>query len=188
MGTMYNRKDIRGRRFGRLTALEETAARDRKQSVIWRCRCDCGQIVDVSYDALVYGNTVSCGCRKKEWQDNLFQTLNYRDHTCTSWLEKRKYRSDCSTGFRGVTRRKSGRYTVNIGFQQKRYYVGTYDTYEEAVKMREKAEDLIHGGYLRACRRREGSDGGLVYRIIKGDGFLRIESNDLEEDGNRLEF
>ena len=196
MGSLYNRKDIKGRRFGRLTVLEETGARDNKHSVIWKCRCDCGKTVEVGYDALVYGNTVSCGCRKKEWQDNLFQTLNYQDHTSAVWLEKRKYRSDNTTGFRGVTRRKSGRYSVNIGFQQKRYYVGTYDTYDEAVAVRKKAEDLIHGGYLRACGRRqeeppdgkEDAGGRLIYRIVKGDGFLRIESNDKEEDGNRLEF
>ena len=40
-------KDLTGQRFGRLTALYPTNRRDYKGSVIWHCRCDCGNETDV---------------------------------------------------------------------------------------------------------------------------------------------
>ena len=46
----------------------------------------------------------------------------------------------------------SGKYKVSIGFRGKRIYLGVYDTFEEAVAVREKAEEEIHGGFLREYR------------------------------------
>ncbi len=34
--------------------------------MIWHCRCDCGNEVDVSYNSLMYANQKSCGCQRKE--------------------------------------------------------------------------------------------------------------------------
>ena len=187
-----NKKDITGRRVGRLVALYPTEKRDYKGSVIWHCRCDCGNEVDVSYDSLIYGHYVSCGCRKREHQITVSENLTFVGNTCLEWLEKRKYRQDNTSGFRGVVQRKNGNYSVNIGFRQKRYYLGTYDTYSDAVKVRLEAEEVIHGGFLRACRKRDQKDGSpgndLVFEIKKGDGFIEIESNDTEENGRRIEF
>lgn len=48
---------------------------------------------------------------------------------------KRKKRRDNESGFRGVFRLKnSNRYRVDIGFKGKRYYVGLFDDYDEAVQ------------------------------------------------------
>lgn len=184
----YNKKDITGKRYGRLTALYPTEKRDYKGSVIWHCRCDCGNEIDVSHDSLNYGHYSSCGCRKKELQAAVSDNLTFVDNTCLEWLEKRKYRQDNTSGFRGVVQRKNGNYSVNIGFQQKRYYLGTYDTYSDAVKVRLEAEEMIHGGFVRACRKRDQKGSDLVFEIKKGDGFLEIESNDTEENGRRIEF
>jgi len=38
---------------------------------------------------------------------------------------------------------------VNIGFQSKRYYLGTYDNYEEAVSVRQDAEKELHERYIK---------------------------------------
>ena len=58
-------KNLAGQRFGRLTALEPT---DKRQggSVVWKCRCDCGNIVCVGASSLKSGNTKSCGCTWEE--------------------------------------------------------------------------------------------------------------------------
>ena len=53
----YTSEDITGLRFGRLVALYRTEKRDKKGSVIWHCRCDCGNEVDVSYNAMVYAES-----------------------------------------------------------------------------------------------------------------------------------
>ena len=44
---IMHRIDLTGQRFGRLTALYPTNRRDYKGSVIWHCRCDCGNETDV---------------------------------------------------------------------------------------------------------------------------------------------
>lgn len=58
--------DIRGKRFGRLTAIKPTYIRDINGSVVWKCKCDCGNIKFVTLPNLKNGSTKSCGCLKKE--------------------------------------------------------------------------------------------------------------------------
>ena len=54
--------DLCGQRFGRLTVLELTPLRP----VHFRCRCDCGAIVNVLSMLLRDGRTRSCGCLRRE--------------------------------------------------------------------------------------------------------------------------
>lgn len=59
-------KDITNQKFHRLTALYPTDKRDSDRSVIWHCRCDCGNEIDVSGKRLRQSNTKSCGCLNTE--------------------------------------------------------------------------------------------------------------------------
>lgn len=45
-------KDLTGQTFGDLTAIEKTDKRDKNGSVVWRCRCVCGKIVEKSISYL----------------------------------------------------------------------------------------------------------------------------------------
>jgi hypothetical protein len=56
--------DIGGQRFGRLVALRPVEKRDGKFH--WLCRCDCGNEKVVSGKKLRGGDTVTCGCGKKD--------------------------------------------------------------------------------------------------------------------------
>jgi len=56
--------DLRGQRFGRLTALEPTDGR-RNGYTVWRCRCDCGGEVFASSRHLKNGWATDCGCAPK---------------------------------------------------------------------------------------------------------------------------
>ena len=69
-----NFKDIANIRFGRLVALEryDFDKNAIRKGVMWRCKCDCGNVVDVTYNNLVNGNTQSCGCLRKELATELF--------------------------------------------------------------------------------------------------------------------
>ncbi len=61
---MANSRKIRpGMQFGRLTAVKET---DKKigASYIWLCKCECGQMKEVSTHSLLDHHTKSCGCLK----------------------------------------------------------------------------------------------------------------------------
>lgn len=55
-------KDVRGQRFGKLTAIEPTEKRADGGSVVWKCRCDCGNDAEVSLNRLHKGKVRSCGC------------------------------------------------------------------------------------------------------------------------------
>lgn len=58
-------KDVANQRFGRLTALGPVG-HDKKKSVLWFCRCDCGNSTVTATGRLIFGNVQSCGCLQKE--------------------------------------------------------------------------------------------------------------------------
>lgn len=58
-------KDLTGQRFGRLTAIEPAGYR-KNNIPVWRCLCDCGNETEIRENALISGNTKSCGCLRKE--------------------------------------------------------------------------------------------------------------------------
>ena len=74
-GCQQNRKiDITGKRFGFLTAIEPTEQRA-GNSVVWRCKCDCGNEKLVAVDLLREGNTQSCGCQKNSFGEEKIKTI-----------------------------------------------------------------------------------------------------------------
>ena len=178
-----NKVNLAGRRFGRLTVLYETDKRDKKGSVYWHCLCDCGNETETTESALVGGNCRSCGCLQKENQKKISQQLHMVDGTCVEWLEKRKYRRDNTSGFRGVHQMKNGRYRVDIGFKGSRFYLGTYKELQDAIDVRIDAEKKIHSGFLDAYReweKRASEDPGwkednpFIFDVEKRDGNIII--------------
>jgi hypothetical protein len=61
--------DLRGCKFGRLTPLRSTDKRTHG-SVVWLCRCDCGNLTEVACNDLMAqpgdSSTKSCGCLRRE--------------------------------------------------------------------------------------------------------------------------
>ena len=139
----YASFDITGQRFGRLTAVCSTNKRDAKGFVIWHCRCDCGNEIDVSYNNLMYCGQQSCGCKKKEHDKALAGYLTHVDGTSIDALKSRKIPKNNTTGVKGVYYIK-GRYLAKIVFQHKQYFLGTYESLEDAAQARKKAEDLLN--------------------------------------------
>jgi hypothetical protein len=60
-------KDITGKKFGKLTAIEyiSYSNRSNKKSVYWRCICVCGSEHIVRRDHLIRLETISCGCEHR---------------------------------------------------------------------------------------------------------------------------
>lgn len=54
-------KDLTGRTFGRLSVIEK-AGKNKYGNILWRCKCECGNVVVVPSANLIRGNTKSCGC------------------------------------------------------------------------------------------------------------------------------
>jgi len=55
-------KDITNQRFGKLVALYPTEQRSSSGSVVWHCKCDCGNEKDIPINRLTSGGAKSCGC------------------------------------------------------------------------------------------------------------------------------
>lgn len=55
-----------GKTFGYLTVIEETEKRTKNRSIIWKCKCKCGNICEINGTLLRNGTTKSCGCLQKE--------------------------------------------------------------------------------------------------------------------------
>lgn len=56
--------DLTNQKFTRLTVLERVESRDGR--AFWKCKCDCGNEVEVQGNLLRKGHTKSCGCLQKE--------------------------------------------------------------------------------------------------------------------------
>ena len=141
-------RDLTGERIGRLTVLRPTSDRDKKGSVIWECKCDCGNTVCFSEDQLKHGHCKSCGCLRNELRKDIHNQLHLVDGTCVEMLEKRKHRKDNTSGFRGVYKLKDGGYRASIGFRGKRYHLGMFTDFNEAVEARINAERLTHDKFV----------------------------------------
>ena len=142
--------DITGKRFGRLVAIEPT---DKRQGgyIVWKCKCDCGNISYVTTHNLLSGNTKSCSCLQKEISSKLIKSHKEKyqkarglhDGTADSALNSKLSKNN-NTGVRGVCMFR-GKFMVQIYYKRKRYYIGLFDTLEEAKEARKIAEKEIWG-------------------------------------------
>lgn len=134
--------DIAGKRFGRLTAMEPTSARS-NGSVVWRCSCDCGRDALCTVDNLVRGKVKSCGCLQEEQRKkNMEKAIHFVDGTCVERIACQRENAANTTGHRGVYRCKNDKWRASIEFRGKRYNLGTFHTYEEAVVARLESEKM----------------------------------------------
>lgn len=132
-----------GQGYGRLTAIRPTEQRSGK-SVVWECLCDCGNTVLARATLLASGHTTSCGCVKRELdeQKDFRKILTYTDDTCIEFAKgigKPRSNTSSDTGVRGVIL-KDGKYQAQIKFRKKRYYLGRFSRLEDAVEARRRAE------------------------------------------------
>jgi 5-methylcytosine-specific restriction endonuclease McrA len=58
--------DIKGQKFGRLTAIELINRRSPSGDAYWKCQCECGNVIEVKKSRLSGGYSKSCGCINKE--------------------------------------------------------------------------------------------------------------------------
>jgi len=82
------RKDLTGKRFGRLTVLEYAGTKYNKDGknarAQWKCKCDCGNIRTVVSANLLLGRTKSCGCLCRDINRELLKKNVHK------YLKKRK--------------------------------------------------------------------------------------------------
>ena len=132
-------KDIAGKQFGYLTAIEPTGEKHRKD-YIWRCVCKCGKEVEYPATRLLLGYTVSCGCLRGAH----FKEVNkYIGGTSLRQsLDEQVHSTKAMSGYTGVTV-KRGKWKAYIKYKGQDISLGCYDKLEDAVKARARGKELV---------------------------------------------
>jgi len=140
------RKALIGKRFGKLT-VTGYVGKDRGMHR-WKCICDCGRETVVGQTLLLSGKTKSCGCLQATvFQDN----LKLVEGTSITVLEANLHRlnKNNTSGHTGVYwDKRREKWTAQIGFKGKTYYLGAYEEKEEAVAARLRGEEM-HTDFLK---------------------------------------
>lgn len=66
---MSNKIDLTGSKFGRLLIIEQAPSRRDKNGnscVFWKCKCDCGNVIEKKASLIKTGHSKSCGCLQRE--------------------------------------------------------------------------------------------------------------------------
>lgn len=111
------REDLTGRRFYRLMVLEFVETTKYNQ-IMWKCQCDCGNILNVRGGDLRNGRTRTCGCRGLSLGESSFNATyqSYKKAASTRELEFLLSKEQ----FKNIT-------------QQDCYYCGTHPSNERKV-------------------------------------------------------
>lgn len=155
-------KDITGKRYGKLTAIEPTTKRA-SGYIIWKCKCDCGNITYVTSHNLETGITLSCGCIQTEIAKinapknlSTFRKENYLENTRIDFLTRTNKNKNNTSGYTGVyLRKKDKKYVAYLEFQGKRKFLGSFDTAEEAAEARAKVKKEIVNPFLEKINKKE---------------------------------
>ena len=84
---------------------------------------------------------------------------------------------------------------MSIGFKGRRYHLGTFDDFADAVEKRKEAEELMHSGFIQAQEAWErkasadpswGEANPLYFDVKKAGSVLEVESSDERYDGQRV--
>ena len=145
--------DLSGRKFGKLTVLgrsEKRVPRGLRSSLLWECRCECGNIVYRPTDVLNNADTSMCQECANAYATTLARAgAGFVGGTQIGKLKTNIEESSNLTGARGVyLERKTGKYRARIKFQGKLYNLGSYANLEDAVKARRQGEMKFFGEFL----------------------------------------
>jgi len=147
--------DLTNKVFGRLTALEPTSERDEYNgSVIWKCKCECGNIKYVPAHLLEKHVVTSCGCSLDDVRLKRGKELSEKTkEVCVDGTNIRnltmKTPKHNTSGVKGVTWDKSrNKWVAQIIFKGKNYYLGRYADKNDAIKARKSAEEKLYGDFL----------------------------------------
>ena len=143
-------KDLTGQTFGYLYVIEPTPKR-KGSNRVFRCRClNCGKIVELPSGTIAHSQQVSCGCIKNRnlTTKPIADKLGQVDGTNVSRISSGKAQQNNTTGVRGVSRRKDGKYIAYIYFMGERYHLYCGTDKNKAIAARKEAEQRLFGEFL----------------------------------------
>lgn len=120
-------KDLKGKRFGRLTVIEHSHS---KNGLYWLCGCDCGRFKIVHGGHLRRKSahrTISCGCYRKRPRKHGFTAWKSPSRIYRIWsnmIKRCKDLTDKNYGARGIS--VCERWTI-----AKNFFDDMWDSYEQ---------------------------------------------------------
>ena len=144
------RKDLKGQRFGNLTAIErsdkyiETAGRSKKY--LWKCLCDCGAVVYRLPEKLRHDVNSACDtCASGKAVAAMVQNAGFVEGTQLKKIASRKLPITNKSGVRGVFfNKRTGKWRAMLKFQGVDHYLGEYKDIEDAKRARYTAEQKYY--------------------------------------------
>lgn len=143
-----------GKTYSNLKIIEYDEAateKDKNRHTYVKCQClKCNGTTSIPLARIKSGGAKECAaCAQK----NLEAGREYVKsesvfNTRISSIRKTSKNKNNTSGHNGVSRCKNGKYRAYINFQRKQYYLGMYDSPEEARAIRLEAENKIYGGFL----------------------------------------
>ena len=109
--------DLTGRKYGRLTVLEQAEKKSPRGQIYWRCLCDCGKetvVLGSNLQAKGPNHVISCGCAQKEHQAILAETYLVTHGMARRGKAKTREYS-ILTGARGRAKERGIPCTITIG-------------------------------------------------------------------------
>lgn len=132
-----------GEKINMLLVLEKTHKKDKVGKLLYKCKCDCGNIV--YYNSSDLKQNRSCGCWRKSRKriEQMLKTMEYIDNTSLALIRKNTLNSNNTSGFRGVSYDKArNKWKAYIKLQYKNISLGRFNTIDEAINERLKAEQI----------------------------------------------
>lgn len=164
-------KNLKDMQFGRLKAIEKTNKRTKEGSVIWKCKCNCGnpKFVYASSHELIAKKVRSCGCLAKETQHQNGERAGaiIKENYCIEGTNINNLTSNIAknntSGVKGVTWcKEKNKWMAQIVFKGKTYYLGRYNKKEDAIEIRKIAEKKFFGEFLewyKTIKQKDDEDG-----------------------------
>lgn len=131
-----------GKKFGKLRVLESTDI-SKNGDILYKCQCDCGNIVLRKQRSLFDDVESSCEFCFKDNTRKAWEVLNEeeRKEGTILFALNSKIRKDNKSGRKGVIWEKRRKKWMSfITLKGKRKHIGYFDNYEDAVAAREEAE------------------------------------------------
>src|SRR5690625_3209805 len=145
------RIDLKGKSFGELEVIRLSDKRGNNNTLLWECKCSCGNTIYLHGYSLIHGHYKSCGCKQSKKRDEGAKKHIEKDAidgTRKSALKAKLHKGNKS-GHKGVRWLKNrNKWKAYIGFKGKQISLGYYDDKKDAIAARKAGEEKYHKPYL----------------------------------------
>lgn len=187
---MSRKADLKGLRFGKLTAIRRLNKKADKKGYFWLCSCDCGGHKEVTVSHLTGGSTKSCGCLvgRRRTSDN--SNVAEIEDGFVEWLnEQMKAKSLTNASLS----RQSGVSDLTIGVIRNRARTVSEESISKIKKALSEIPDFEFDTSLNGVPKKEVMDGrfivfknGVIYRRNKRGLIKKAPQNGVGRNRNYM--